>query len=325
MLKFLLAPEGAPVTGGAPAATSTAPAAPTTNVVSEKSQTTNVVPKDTTPQRETKPSNSPELHEVKINGKLERLTLEQIKERASKAEAADRRFQEASQLTKKAEAVLGKLRSPKDAIAFLESPELNLNPDEVRAEFEAWYERKFIAREKMTPEQRELADAKARLQKYEDDEKSQKEAIEREENERLDNETRESIQTEVKEILESGKLPKSRFIVARVAYWTRVNETKGINAPREQIIAQVKKEMSDIHRSMVESSDGETLINLLGEDTVRKLRKFDLERLRAKRGKGPGIELAPTQKPTPERRERKQKLRGFEVNQNLKGIRLGRR
>lgn len=226
----------------------------------------------------------PEWLEYVADGKKQRVTKEEaLKRLLPLADTSYKRLEEAAAMRKQADSVLSKLKDPKKAIEFLQDPELGLKKEEVKAAFEDWYKTNFIDREAMTPEQRELADAKARLSKYEELEANVKKEQERKQAEELDSRTAQEIQQEIIKTVEESGLPKSKFTVSRIAYWTRVNEAKGINAPRELIIGQVKKELREVVESVCAAADGDMLFDVLGESTVKKVRSHDLARIRAKR------------------------------------------
>lgn len=233
-----------------------------------------------------------EFFDIKVDGKSKRMSREEVLRRASLADAADNRFEEAAAMRKQAEGLLSRMRNPKDAIALLQDPALGLDKEQVRVEFESWYKAQFIDREAMTPEQRELADAKERIKKYEETEAEVQKNKQSEEDQKADMAEAEKLQKEILGLLDTSGLPKTKFTAGRLAYWIRVNETKGLKAPAELIIDQVKKEAREVMSSMVQNSDGDVLLNLLGEDTAKKIRKYDLERIRARRNQAaaPGVQ-----------------------------------
>jgi hypothetical protein len=319
---YVLAPEGAP----AAAATTTPAATPATPAVSANADKTAGKSADksaqiNTPAADTKPA-TPEYFEIKSAGKTKRVTRDELVKLAELGDGADQKFQEAARMRKQAETYLAKMRDPKQAIALLQDPALGLDQQQVRAAFEDWYANTFIRREKLSPAERELEDAKTKLKAYEEEKEQERAARQKDEEEKMDAQTRATLQKEIIETVETSGLPKTRFTVARIAYWTRVNEQKGMNAPRELIVQQVEKEMRDIHNSLVQSADGEVLEKLLGEDTTKKLRKLGIERLRQKRSKlGETTVAAPKEKQPSERKER---LRSADVNQRLRNLRLGK-
>lgn len=240
-----------------------------------------------------------EFWDVPVDGKTVKMTKAEILKEASLARGSYKRFEEAAQMRREAENVLSRLRDPKEAIKFLNDPKLGLDQKQIRAAFEEWYEETVIKPSELSPEQRELAEAKARLAKFEQDEAERNKQREEEENKQKDSEEAKSLQQEIIGLIEKSGLPKTRFTSARVAYWLRVNESKGLKAPAELIISQVKKETNDVMRSLVEASDGDMLVNLLGESTVKKLRAYDLAKIRERRGMKTPVEQREDDAPKP--------------------------
>ncbi len=133
----------------------------------------------------------------------------------------------------------------------------------------------------------------------------------------LDEQGKANIQKELTALLEESGMPKPKFTASRLAYWIRVNEAKGIQAPKEMIIAQVQAERNAIVKSMADSLDGEPLVEALGPDIVKKIRQYDLAQIRAKRGGQAPVEDKKQSLEPPTRRERitesevKRRIRAF--------------
>jgi hypothetical protein len=293
--------EGAPgaAGGGAPAGV-TSPSAPATQA-GAKPATPSSSPGQNPGAKQTggapaqagnpkaAPAQADDLYEVKVNGKVHKLTREQMIQNASLGFASDQRFQEAAKLKKQADTAIGKLRDPKQVINALQDPALGLNRDQIREAFEEWYAAEFIDAEQLSPEQKELREAKRKLQEYANRDKQTEEEKAKAQVEAQTTEAREQIQGQIIEALESGKLPRTNFTIRRLAYWMNRNHANGFNAPTEVLIGQVKNELQTNLRDLVESSDGDVLIQVLGENVIQKLRKYDLEQLRKLReGNGGG-------------------------------------
>lgn len=268
---------------GAPVTPAAAPAAPTAATSTPK------------PVNVDAPKAAPEFFDVKVDGKTVKMSREEVLKHASLSSRAHEKFEEAAKLSKAAEAKLSKIKTPKAALAFLNSEESGLNKDEVRAEFENWYKETYIDPEGMSEEQRELMELKKEKQRWESEraerERLQKEAEERE----LDQVESQRVQRELTEMLEEAGMPKTKFTASRLAYWIRVNEAKGINAPKELILQQVKQEQNGIVNSYLKNAiqygeeAPDRLVQWLGEDGkqfINLLRKYDLKQIRAKRGGG---------------------------------------
>ncbi len=235
-------------------------------------------------QTQAQPSKTPEVFEVKVDGKVMKMTRDEMIQHASLGHAAQKRFQEAAQMKKQAESVLGRLRDPKQAISLLQDPSLGLNKEQVKEAFEQWYINEFIEPEKLSPVERRARDAEAKLQKYQEQEKQRESEKLKSQQEAMTSQARENLQSQIVEALDTSGLPKTNFTVRRLAYWMQRNLANGYDAPMDVIVGQVRNEVNSSLRDLVEASDGEVLIKILGDGVVGKLRKYDLEQLRKTRG-----------------------------------------
>lgn len=225
--------------------------------------------------------------ETKSNGKTKKVTLKELLEKYPLVDTAYQNMESGAKAKKEAEALLSRLRDPKKAIELLNDPKMGLNPDEVRTAFEDWYHEKVVKRAEMSQEQRELADAKERIAAYEKEKADEKQRLEAERDEAETAEEARKIQMEIRDILETSNLPKTKFTTGRLAHWMRVNESKGLNAPKEVLVQQVQHEMRQLVASLTEASDGDVLVSLLGDNAVKKLRKYDIDKIRASRQQKP--------------------------------------
>ncbi len=249
------------------------------------------------PQGAPKPkaeAKEPEWHEVKVNGQVRRYTTEQLRAKASLAEAAMEKFEKASEFAKKEAAFKEKLA--KDPIAAL--LEQGLTADQVRQHMEGWYKKSFIDPEMMTPEQRKIQEYEAKLAKYEEQEKTTaQQAAEEQERQQMDA-TREAAQKEIIQMLETSGLPKNRFTVARLAFWQRQNLANGYEAPPDVLVQQVKDERAGIIRHDFKEASIEQIQDVLGEDFdafINKVRQYDLAQWKKKQqGLGEPEDAKPT-------------------------------
>lgn len=230
-----------------------------------------------------KPSPQEELYEIKVNGKVMKLPLKDIIARAQLTEASQERFSEASKQRKHVEKIISTARS--NPIQALMDPALGLSKEQIRDAFEEWYAREYIDPEHMTPEQLRLRDAEAKIKAYEEAEQAAKQRAEQEEQEKLTAAETANLQKTIIEAMESSGLPKTKFFVERMAFYMRQNLLNGWDAPINVIVAQVRKERQAIMSDLTESSDPETLIAMLGEGIVNKIRQHDLKKLREKRAR----------------------------------------
>lgn len=261
----------APANQTVPVNNSQPKAAPAQGVTSNKAET----PSQTQAQKEAQ-----KYWELKADGKQLKLSEEQMRAYASLGLAGQKRMEEAAHLRKQAESALGKLT--KDPIQAALDAGVPL--EQVRKTIESWYKQNIIDKEMMTPEQRELAELKAWKEQEEGRKKQEEEKIRLEAQEKEDLILRDQLQKEIIETIEKTGLPKTKFTASRIAFWKAQNLSRGFDAPEEVILQQVRSEAQGIIHSMTEAADGQALIDLLGENLINKIRKYDLERLKGKLG-----------------------------------------
>lgn len=260
-----------------------APSAPSTPTSTTPAPSLNVEGAPSTPVA-TKPGfkeHTDELFEVKVNGKVVKMTMQELRDNASMSGAANEKFSEAKKSKAEVDRIISSAK--KNPIEALMDPALGLTKDQIRDAFEKWYSKEYIDPEQLTPEQRKMKEYEERLKNYEEQEKTAKEKAEAEENEKLTTKQREYLQGQIIEALESSGLPKTKFFASRMAFYMRQNMQNGWEAPISMIVSQVKNERQSILSDMSEGSTAEQLIAALGEGAINKIRKYDLEQLRARR------------------------------------------
>jgi len=250
---------------------------PTTGIDRSSNQESNPSPSPVTQAKEQKDT---QLYEVKVNGQVRKYTLEQMRAQAELGGAAHEKFQSAAQ--KEKEYNDWKQQVQKDAISALMDPKLGLSKEQIRTKFESWYKQNFIDPETMSKEELRAVEAERRAQAAE--ERAKQYETEKEEQQRMEqeNQMRQSVQSEIINFLEESGLPKTRFFASRAIYWKRQALAKGYEAPNEVIKNQVKDEFCDVIRTFTKDANDEQLIELLGEDVVKRLRRRDIEHLRKK-------------------------------------------
>lgn len=147
----------------------------------------------------------------------------------------------------------------------------------------------------LTAEQKELRDAKKKLQEIEAEKKSAEEKAQQERIEKLADAEAERLNTELPKLLAAANLPKSPRTLARVAELWLTNEEQGLDLPLESLVDLAREQYLSEVQAIFGSADGEQLLKLLGEQNAKKIRKADLARLR----KGPGTTAAPAQTSKP--------------------------
>jgi hypothetical protein len=234
-------------------------------------------PKDGT--QAASPSSSPEYFEVKVNGKVQKMTRDEVIAHAQMSHAAQARFEEAARARKEAEQI--RQMAQKDPISALRAA--GLQDDQIRDYMERWYMEKFIEPETLSPEQRRAKEMESKLRKYEEEDKNRKLQSEQQQMEQATAQQREYLQQQIVEAIDRSGLPKTEFIAQRMAFYMRQNLINGWDAPIEVVITAVKNERKKIMADITENTSAESLIDMLGESIINKIRKHDLEQLRQRR------------------------------------------
>ncbi len=233
------------------------------------------------PQKAAPKPESQEQFEVKVNGKVVKMSRQQVIDYASMSHAANDKFNEAKKMRGEVDRIISTAK--KNPIEALSDPALGLTRDQIKDAFEKWYMSEFVEPENLNEDQKKLRDSEAKLKKYEDEAREKKLKEEQDEEQKLTNQQRTYLQNQIVEAMEASGLPKTKFFASRMAFYMRQNLVNGWDAPLNLIVQQVKQERQDNMADLTQNSDGETLISLLGEGVVNKIRQHDLKKLRERR------------------------------------------
>lgn len=271
-----------------------------------------------------KATSDPDVFEVKVNGKIVKMSKQEALDRASMSYRANEKFEEASKIQKRIDQITSTAKSnPIQSLI-----ELGLNKEQIRDAMEAWYNKEFIEPEMLSPEQRRLNEQEERLKQYEEQERQRKEQEELEKMRSLTAQEQKYLQTQIIEALEKSKLPKTPSIVGRMAFYMSQNLRNGWEAPMEHIIRQVQNERQEAFGGDMDSMSVDEFMNLYGEagnKFLMKLRQYDLQKLRESRAqKMPGFSR-PNDSPqsTPQNGERK-RVYSSDVQKRLNQMRTGK-
>jgi hypothetical protein len=232
---------------------------------------------------------SPEQHaleekieelELKVNGKTikERVNLND-KVRLQKAfqmeKAAQEAFQKAAasqkqiaQMEQELDSFLQMLKN--DPLKILSNPELGIKLEDLADKVLA----QKIEEASKSPVQVELEKATAKLEEYEKKIKEEQDAKMSSERQRMEQEAEQHVQTEIMEAIDSGSLPKSPYIINKMAQLASIAFDNGIDVDFKDLVPVVKK---------MYTRDVKEMMGLLGDDDVEELVSAD--RIKAIRNK----------------------------------------
>lgn len=214
---------------------------------------------------------------LKYEDSEEEVTEEELILRAQKQRGSEKKYQEAAHMRKQAEQLVNLLKQ--DPMKVLSNPTLGHDVKKLMTEYLA----KQIEEDLMDPKEKELRDLRQQIKEREDMEKEQKQA---EEQKRLQEATQkymQDIQKDIVTALNDSGLPRSEKTIKRTAYYLDQALQKGHkNVTAKDVIPLVKEEYLNDMKELFGTSNADTLVQLLGEENVGKIRKFDLERLQKK-------------------------------------------
>jgi hypothetical protein len=228
--------------------------------------------------KESKPDT--ERFEMKVNGKVVHVNRSEAIRLAQLGHAATERFESAAQKEKKIDAILANAK--KNPIAALQ--ELGLSKEELRERLEEYYSREYIEPETLTEEQRKYKAMERELEERRAAEKEWKQK-QQEEQDRVETDAaRVTFEKQIIDAMETYKLAKTKRNLRAIAYNMKVNLDRGINAPMELIIDQVKREQKaeDAELSTYSYQD---ILERFGQEFINKIRAEDLKQLRDRRAK----------------------------------------
>jgi hypothetical protein len=272
-------PTAASVTGG--------------KVGAEKPQESAPSPKET---KEEVKKEAERRHKLKVNGQEREYTEAEVLRRAQLAEAADEKFKTAAEKEKHFAQFFEALRA--NPLAVLTHPELGINFREVAENFLGEHVRK----EMMDPVERELEELREfKRQQEESRTKAEEEGKKKQMTEKqrqLHQQATEYYDRKISDVLQASNLPKTPNTIKRVAEVLQNAVNNGYELDVETAVDLVNEDYRGDIGSLTKGLDGEALIGVLGEEVVKKIRSFDIARMKAK--------LAGTTQPAAEAEKRRQ-------------------
>lgn len=230
---------------------------------------------------------------------------EDLARRIEKGDGADRKFQEAAAARKDVEKVLHQLKTNPGKVLLNKA--LGHNPAAVIRELvkeaaeagmdltdlkktlsEVMYE--WIEEENLDPKDRELRQLRKEMEKRNAADKAAEEEQQRAQLQELTQKAYKTLDADITSALKDSGLPKSTFTVKRMAYYLdqafklkQEAASQGVNMrdPRaSELIQFVRRDYENMFRDLYQNSDAETLIKLVGEGNVDKIREYDVNRFK---------------------------------------------
>jgi len=215
-------------------------------------------------------------YELQVNGKKKAIELdfdndEEVKKYLSKAMAADEKFEEAAMTRKQAEQLVNMLKQ--NPLSILRHPELGLD---VKALATQILNDELDEMQK-TPEQKKLEEMEKQLKDREEMLKRIEEEKRQAEMARLQAEAYQQIDDDITNALSTSDLPKSPYVVKRIADAMIEAVNLGYEDVRVgDIMPYVESQILSEIQAMFEAKPAETMEKLVGKKNLDAYRKSKL-------------------------------------------------
>lgn len=220
-------------------------------------------------------------YKVKVDGKDAEVTEDELIRGYAHMTAANKKFQEAAMTRKQAEEFIGMLKT--NPLKVLKDPRLGHDARKLAEEFLV----EEMQKELMTPEQKELYEAKEKLRANEEKEKSETKQKEEAQLAELTAKYTEEYSKDIVSALKTSGLPQTEHTVKRMAYYMHQALLKGYELKAADVVSLVREDFKTESKSLLDQLDGATLLEFLGDNAAKKLADFNLAKLKSVGNKVP--------------------------------------
>lgn len=209
----------------------------------------------------------------KVNGRQREVEIdmdndEEILKYLSKAMGADEKFEESASLRKSVEQLVNELKSNPRGV--LSHPELGLDLKKFAEEIL----NEEIEQMSKSPEQKKLEDLERRLAEEQSNREKLEEAKRKGEMERLEEQAFKQFDDDITSALSSSSLPKSPYVVKRIADVMIEAVNKGYtDVSVKDIMPIVEQQITGEIQKMFETMPEEVMEGLIGKNNLTRLRK----------------------------------------------------
>ena len=215
---------------------------------------------------------------LKVDGKEEECPEDEVIRRAQRVSASDKRFEEAAHIKKQAMELINRLKT--DPRSILSDPALGVDVKKFAKQI-VWEE---IQDQMLTPEQKHIRDLEEREAQRQDDAAKAKAKADEDGMAALHQKYASEYDKTITAALQTSGLPKTPATVRRMTDYLFHSVKHGYDLDPADLVAQVRRDYGAEHKEMYGSLTAEQLIELLGEDVIKKIRDADLRRLKSTTG-----------------------------------------
>lgn len=162
----------------------------------------------------------------------------------------------------------------KDPRKVLSDPSIGVDLKRIAAELIE----EEIENSRKSPEQLEKEKLEAELKAMKDEREKEKEEFNKRELERLQQQEFERYDMLMSKAIEGSDLPKSPYIIKKMADYMLMGLQSGIDVSPEDVLPLVREEMQNDLREMFAVMPEEVIESIVGKETINRIRKKNLQR-----------------------------------------------
>lgn len=228
---------------------------------------------------------------LKVDGQEVEVDEEELKRGYTHQKAANKKLQEGLKAKRQAEEFITLMKDKGKLFDALKK--LGHDPRKLSEEFLA----SQLEEEMLDPREKELRQARQKLKEYEEQEQRKKEDADKKLQEEMKRKFSEDYSKQFVEALKTSGLPPTKAMVAEMAKYIKRAADLKFELTAVEAAKLVKEDVERSYTNLYGEADAETLIRLLGENGLKKIREFDTKRL-----KDPNAVLATPTEQEPVRR-----------------------
>lgn len=226
----------------------------------------------------------PNFRKYKVGNDEVALSDEDIARDYSKWKGADKTFREAAQAKKATEDFMKALQEDPEKI--LSDKRLPLNKRKLA---EKWL-LESIEEElnPVDPRDTKLSETERKLKEYEERDAKEAETKQQQEYEKVKEQRKTDISKVLGEAMQSTHLSKdpesAASVLREMALYMRAAKERGEEVTPDELVEHIHNQRFQQFYNLAHQFEGDELIDFLGEEIVKRIRKADLTRLKASRG-----------------------------------------
>lgn len=200
--------------------------------------------------------------------------LKVYRDRKGHQSAANKLLQEGKAAKKQAETFVQMMKDKGQLFQAIQK--LGHDPRQLAEEYLA----SQLQDEMMDPREREFKEAKLKIKKYEEIEKQQKEQEQKKRDDALKAKFSEDYSNQFVDALKASNIPANKATIAEMAKYIHRAASMNFEMTAAEAAKLVKEDIENAHRNIYGDADAETLVKLLGDQGLQKIRTYDTSRLK---------------------------------------------